>query len=60
MSFLEGVLGKIAEEHGIDEEKMKQIHQLVDKVDAADIADIAGKVGIPETAVEKIITHLKK
>lgn len=57
MSFLDGILGKLAAEHGIDESKMSQIKELVEKMDTADIAE---KVGIPEAIVEKVVGSLKK
>lgn len=60
MSFLDGILGKLAAEHGIDESKMSQIKELVEKMDTADIASIAEKVGIPEAIVEKVVGSLKK
>ena len=57
MSFLDGILGKLAKEHGIDEGKLKEIEELIGSVEPADIAK---KVGIPEEVVEKLVKHLGK
>lgn len=57
MSFLNGVLGKLAEEHGIDEAKMNQIKEMAGKVDVGEIAE---KVGIPKEAAEKLSEFLSK
>lgn len=57
MSFLDGILGKLAEEHGIDEAKMAQIKDMAGKVDVAEIAE---KAGIPQEVAEKLAGALKK
>lgn len=57
MSFLDGIVGKLAEEHGIDESKMDQIKEMAGKMDVAEIAE---KMGIPEGVAEKLAGALKK
>lgn len=60
MSFLDEIVGKVAKEHGIDEEKIQMIREILEKVDTADIAEIARKVGVPEAVVKKVAEGLIK
>lgn len=56
MSFLDGVFGKLAEEHGIDEEKMGKIKEMVAN---GTLEEGAEKLGIPKEVVDKVAGFLK-
>ena len=58
----EKLLAKVGLENGLDDEKIKQVKEMLGKIDLnqIDFDGIAKKIGIPADAVKKIADTLKK